>query len=258
MDVTEHAPGNFCWVELTTADAAGAMNLYNKLFGWDYVDNPMGPGMVYTMCQLGGKSAGALYESHDSNNPPHWGLYIRVENANDSAARAKDLGGNVLMEPFDVMEHGRMAVIADPTGAIFCIWEPKQHIGYEVSGVPGTHCWSELLVPDTAKAKAFYTALFGWTADESMGWYTMFKPAGADRAICGMMQMTPEMGPMPPNWTPYFFVENADSTAEIATANGARVLHGPQDVPGMVRFATVMDPSGAVFGVFHPLGNPQG
>jgi predicted enzyme related to lactoylglutathione lyase len=258
MEVTEHAPGTFCWVELTTSDAAGAKSLYNKLFGWDYVDNPMGPDMVYTMCQLGGKSAGALYEAHDPNNPPHWGLYIRVESANAAAAKAKELGGNVLMEPFDVMEHGRMAAIADPTGAIFCVWEPKQHIGYEAVGVPGTHCWSELLVPDTAKAKAFYSGLFGWTVDESMGYYTMFKPRDGGMAIAGMMQLTPEMGPMPPNWTPYFVVENADATVETATANGARVLHGPEDVPGMVRFATVMDAAGAVFGVFHPLGNPEG
>jgi predicted enzyme related to lactoylglutathione lyase len=228
------------------------------LFGWEYVDNPMGPDMVYTMCQLGGKNAAALYEGHDPNNPPHWGLYIRVANASDTAAKAKELGGNVIIEPFDVMEHGRMADIADPTGATFNIWEPKQHIGYEAVGVPGTHCWSELLVPDTAKAKDFYAALFGWVVDESMGSYTMFKPSGGEMALAGMMQLTPEMGPMPPSWTPYFFVENTDATVEIATANGARVLVGPQDVPGMVRFATIMDAAGAVFGVFHPLGNPQG
>jgi predicted enzyme related to lactoylglutathione lyase len=256
MAVTEHAPGTFCWVELTTSDAAGAKNLYKQLFGWDYVDNPMGPDMVYTMCQLDGKSAAALYEAHDPNNPPHWGLYIRVEDANASAAKAKDLGGNVLMEPFDVMEHGRMAVLSDPTGAIFCIWQPNQHIGYEAVGGPGTHCWSELLTPDTAKAKEFYSGLFGWTADESMGYYTMFTAPGAEMALAGMMQLSPEMGPIPPNWTPYFFVGNADATAETAKANGAQVLHGPQDVPGMVRFATIMDPSGAVFGIFHPLGSP--
>jgi len=258
MEVTQHAPGTFCWVELTSTDAGAAKSLYKKLFGWDYVDNPMGPDMVYTMCQLGGKSAGALYEAHDPNNPPHWSLYIRVESANAAAAKAKDLGGNVLMEPFDVAEHGRMAILADPTGAHFHVWEPKQHPGYEAVGVPGTHCWSELLTPDTAKAKAFYTGLFGWTVDESMGYYTMFKPSDGGMALAGMMGMTPEMGPMPPSWTPYFFVENADATAETAKANGARVLHGPEDVPGMVRFATIMDASGAVFGVFHPLGNPGG
>jgi uncharacterized protein len=164
----------------------------------------------------------------------------------------------VLMEPFDVMEHGRMAVIADPTGAIFSVWEPKQHMGYEAVGGPGTHCWSELLVPDAAKAKAFYTALFGWTVDESMGSYTMFKPSDGEMALAGMMEMTPDMPPMPPHWTPYFFVTDADTAAQTATTNGARVLHGPADVPGMVRFATIMDASGAVFGIFHPLGNPAG
>lgn len=256
MAATEHAPGTFCWVELTTTDAAGAKSLYHKLFGWEYVDNPMGPDMVYTTCQIEGKRAAALYEAHEQCNPPHWGLYVCVVSADDTTAKAKELGGNVAMEPSDVMDYGRMAAIADPTGAIFCIWEPKQRIGYEAEGVPGTHCWSELLVPDTEKAKAFYTGLFGWSVDESMGAYTMFKPNGSDMAIAGMMGMTPEMGPMPPNWSPYFYVENADATAEIATAYGARVLHGPVDVPGVVRFATMMDPAGAVFSVFHSLGRP--
>ena len=114
------------------------------------------------------------------------------------------------------------------------------------------------MTSDTAKAKAFYSELFGCTADESMGDYTMFKAGGGGMAVAGMMGMTPEMGPMPSMWTPYFVVENADVTAETAKANGARVLHGPTDVPGMVRFATIMDSAGAVFGVFHPLGNPQG
>jgi uncharacterized protein len=256
MEVNRHAPGTFCWVELTTTDAAGAKSLYNKLFGWDFVDNQVGPDMVYTMCQLNGKNAAALYEGHDANNPPHWGLYICVESADATTAKAKELGANVIFEPFDVMEHGRMADIADPAGATVNLWEPKQHIGYEVVGEPGTHCWSELLVPDTAKAKAFYTGLFGWTVNETMGDYTMFVPSGGDMAIAGMMKLTPEMGPIPPNWTPYFFVENTDATAETAKANGARVLHGPEDVPGMVRFATIMDPAGAVFGIFHPLDKP--
>lgn len=256
MQVTEHAPGTFCWVELTTLNAAEAKSLYNKLFGWDYVDNPMGPDMVYTMCNLGGKPAAALYEAHDPNNPPHWSLYVRVANVTESAAKAKDLGATIVVEPFDVAEHGRMAILIDPTGASIHLWEPKAHIGYVVTGVPGTHCWSELLTSDTAKAKAFYTELFGWEADESMGWYTMFKPAGAQMAIAGMMQITPEMGPMPPSWTPYFYVENADATADTAKADGARILHGPTDVPGMVRFASIMDPSGAHFGIFHSLGSP--
>jgi hypothetical protein len=244
-------------VELNTTEAAAdAKNLYTKLFGWDYLDNPMGPDMVYSMCQINGKNAGALYETHDPNNPPYWDLYISVESAEATAAKAKDLGANVLMGPVDVMEHGSMAVLADPMGAKICLWEPKQHVGYEAEGGPGTHCWSELLVNDTAKAKAFYGELFGWVADESMGDYTMFKPGNDAMAIAGLMGMTPEMGPMPPIWTPYFYVDNADATVEIAKANGCRLLHGPADVPGMVRFANIMDPAGAMFGVFHPLAKP--
>ena len=92
MEATEHAPGTFCWVELTTTDAARAKSLYSKLFGWEFVDNPMGPDMVYTVCQLNGKTAAALYEAHDANNPPHWELSVCVGSANDTAARRSRLG----------------------------------------------------------------------------------------------------------------------------------------------------------------------
>src|SRR5580658_7457310 len=100
MELSQHAPGTFCWVELNTTDAAAdAKSLYTKLFGWDYLDNPMGPDMIYSTCQINGKSAGALYETHDPNNPPYWDLYICVESAEESAAKAKDLGANILMGP---------------------------------------------------------------------------------------------------------------------------------------------------------------
>ncbi len=257
METTSHAPGTFCWVDLSTTDAPAAKTLYNKLFGWDYVDNPMGEGMVYTMCQIGGKNVGALYSTNDPKNPPHWELYVSVLHVDEYVEKAKSLGGSVIMGPYDVADHGRMALLADPSGAMFSVWQAKTHIGYEESGVPGTQCWAELLTNDTAACKAFYGGLFGWEADESMGYYTMFKSPGAPMGVGGMMGMTPEMAPMPPNWTPYFFVNNADEAVEIAKVNGAKLLHGPEDVPGMVRYAIIMDGAGGVFGVFHPLGQPE-
>src|ERR1041385_3899199 len=92
QETPAYKPGTFCWIELATTDNEAAKKFYNKLFGWDYVDNPMGPDMVYTMCTLNGKSAAALYEAHDPNNPPHWGLYICVESANDTAADVEGVG----------------------------------------------------------------------------------------------------------------------------------------------------------------------
>src|SRR3954467_6339632 len=167
----KNAPGSFCWIELATTDGPGAKKFYSELFGWEGQDNPIGPGMVYTMLKLNGKDVGALYQKGEEMKqvPTVWASYLAVANADESAAQAKALGGTVMQEPFDVMEHGRMAVITDPTGATFCIWQAKSHKGVGVKGETGSLCWSELLTNDTEKAKDFYTKLFGWNSKTDAG-----------------------------------------------------------------------------------------
>src|SRR5262245_63497960 len=114
----EHAPGSFCWIELATTHGEAAKKFYGELFGWTSEDSPVGPDMVYTMLSLNGKHVGALYQKGEQmkNVPTHWASYISVTNADESAAKAKALDGTVVQEPFDVMDIGRMAIIADPTG----------------------------------------------------------------------------------------------------------------------------------------------
>lgn len=253
MEVTQHAPGTICWAELTTSSAAAAKAFYEPIFGWESQDNPMGPDMVYTMWNRNGKTACAMFQGDDPNVPPHWTLYISVADADATVAKVEGLGGTIIAPPFDVMEHGRMAVISDPTGAVICLWQPKSHIGSELINETGTHSWNELMTTDTAAARDFYVGLLGWEPDTSMGDYTMFK--AGETYIGGMMGITPEMGPMPSNWLPYFQVDSADKAAEQAAANGGAVCHAPQDVPGMVRFAILQDSCHAVFAVFNPL-NP--
>ena len=167
MEVTKHDPGRFCWVELSTSDGPAAKKFYTTLFGWSFVDNPMGDAGVYTMLQKNGKDVGALYQMGPEQKgiPPNWGSYVAVENANDAAAHAKELGATVMLEPFDVMEHGRMAVLQDPAGAVFSLWEPKSHIGARVVNEPGSFCWNELYTTDPSRAAEFYMGLFGWTKD---------------------------------------------------------------------------------------------
>ena len=167
----EHAPGSFCWIELATTDGPGAKQFYTELFGWKAQDNPIGPDMVYTMLKLNGKDVGALYQKGEQMKqvPTHWASYICVTSTDETAAKAKALGGTVVQEPFDVMEHGRMAVIADPTGAHFCLWQPKQHKCVGVKGETNSLCWNELLTYDTEKAKDFYTKLFGWKSKTDTG-----------------------------------------------------------------------------------------
>jgi hypothetical protein len=137
VEKSKHDPGTFCWVELATSDGAAAKKFYTSLFGWT-VDDVPGGGGIYTMLQKNGKDAGALYQlgPEQQGVPPHWNSYVCVQSADGTAAVAKKLGGNIIMEPFDIMEHGRMAVVQDPTGAVFSLWQPKGHIGAQVVNEP--------------------------------------------------------------------------------------------------------------------------
>ena len=226
----EFAPGSFCWAELATTDGPGAKKFYCELFGWEGFDMPIGPDMVYTMLKLEGKDTGALYQKGEmmKDVPTHWASYISVANADEIAAKAKSLGGTVMKEPFDVMDVGRMAVIIDPTGAAFCIWQPGKHTGFGVKGQPNSVSWNELLTTDTARAIDFYTKLFGWVADthgapmEYTEWMNGNEHAG------GMMQIGPHMGPVPPHWGIYFAVDDCDATFQKATSLGAQPVAAPR------------------------------
>src|ERR1700679_515233 len=129
--VDKHKPGSFSWIELATTDQDAAKAFYTTLFDWTLIDTPMGPGDFYTMFSLNGRTAAAGYTIRQDELamgiPPHWNLYISVENADDSAKRAAELGGKVLAPPFDVNTYGRMDVIQDPQGAVFSIWQNKEH-----------------------------------------------------------------------------------------------------------------------------------
>ena len=261
QETPEYKPGTFCWVELATSDNEAAKKFYTQLFGWTYNDHPMGPDMVYTMLQLNGKDVGALYklmpEQVSQGVPPNWLSYISVTSADESTEKAKAAGATVLKEPFDVMTVGRMSVIQDPTGAVFALWQAGEHQGSAIYNVPSSLCWNELMTTDTAKDKEFYTKVFGWGADtQNFGdfEYTMFK--NGERGAGGMLQITPEMGPIPSNWLVYFAVDDCDAKVRKAAELGATVMKPADDIPGIGRFAILIDPQGAAFAIIK-LDNPE-
>ena len=258
-EFSSHAPGTFSWTELSTSDRKAGVAFYGALFGWESNDLPTGPRPddVYTMLLLRGKEVGAAAgqrpDERQMGIPPHWNLYVTVTNADDTAKRATDLGGKLLAPPFDVMDAGRMAVIQDPTGAVFQIWQPAQHIGAKTMFEPGALCWSELTTRDTKKAEAFYTALFGWVAKHSAPGapmdYTEFSIGG--QPSIGMMATPPGVPPeVPSYWMPYFQVTDCDGSAAKAKELGASVMVGPHDIPSTGRFAILQDPQSAMFAVF--------
>jgi len=255
-EFSSHAPGTFSWVELSTTDQKGGVSFYRGLFGWEVNEQPMGPGETYSMFQMRGREVGAAYnmppEERQHGVPPHWNSYVSVASADDAVKKAQELGATVLAPPFDVMEHGRMAVLRDPTGAVFQVWQPNKHIGTRIQGEPGALTWTELATNDTRKAEQFYTQLFGWKAkvgnDAGME-YTEFSVSGAPGA--GMLD-TKTFGPnanVPPNWMPYFQVADVDATANTAKELGGGLNVPPTDIPNVGRFSVVKDPQGAVFAI---------
>jgi predicted enzyme related to lactoylglutathione lyase len=178
---------------------------------------------------------------------------VLVSDADAVAAKAKAAGGNVIAEPFDVLNAGRMAILADPSGAVFGLWQPKEHTGWEVNGVPGSVCWVELDSRNIDAARRFYTDVFGWTAKDSPGpiAYTEFQLDGP--SFAGGMAM-PEMVPtdLPSFWQTYFAVTDADGVAARAKELGGSVVMEPQDIPDIGRYAILHDPQGAFFGILQP------
>jgi predicted enzyme related to lactoylglutathione lyase len=240
---TSYAPGTFSWAELVTSDADAAKAFYTEVFGWDYHDNPMGDGMVYSTALVDGKAAGALFASADQ--PPHWNCYVTVASADESTRKAGELGATVMAEPFDVMEVGRMSVIVDPTGAALCLWEPRQHIGAAVVNQPGALTWNDLVSPDPDAAARFYGELFGWTYMDipDSGGYRVIR--NGERSNGGMSRHEDA----PAAWLPYFGHEDADAVHGRIAELGGRALTEPMSI-GAGRIAVLADPQGAVFAVW--------
>ena len=259
-DPSAHPHGTFCWPELATTNQPAAVEFYRALFGWEAEEQPLKPGETYSMFRLRGRDVGAAYTmgpaERQGGAPPHWNSYVSVDGADEIARRAQELGGQVLVAPFDVMSHGRMAVLQDPTGAVFEIWQPNGHAGVGVLNEAGALCWTELTTSDMNAAEGFYTELFGWTPKHSAPGspmpYTEFSAAGGPSSI-GMMGKPPGMPPYVPSfWMPYFQVASADDAAARATSLGAQVIVEPRDIPDAGRFAVICDPQGATFAVFAP------
>ena len=248
-------PGSFCWMELGTTDQKAAKKFYMDLFGWTVDDAPMGPDEFYSMFKLDGQDAAAAYtlrkDQKEHGVPPHWMIYIAAENVDESARRAGELGGKVIAPPFDVMDVGRMAVVQDPTGATFCIWQAKKQSGVGAKNTDGAFCWADLNTPDVARAGEFYTKLFGWKLEKGEN-----DPSGylhiknGDEYIGGVPPAEHSNPNVPPHWLLYFETSNCDASVEKARQNGAKVLYGPVSMENVGRFAVLTDPQGAAFSVF--------
>lgn len=250
-----YEPGTFCWVDLQTTDPEAAKAFYGELFGWEAEDTPAGETATYTMLRHEGDDVGGLYgmdpEQREQGATPCWLSYVSVESADAAAARAGELGGTAHGGAFDVMEAGRMALIADPEGAVLAVWEPREHAGAARVNDVGCMAWNELQTRDLGAAGAFYGGLFGWEPepikDDGEVVYTTIKNKGSQNG--GFMPMTGQPEGVPPHWLPYFTVPSRDGAVEKARELGGTLLTGTMDLPAG-KIAVLADPQGAAFAVF--------
>lgn len=244
--------GRFVWFEYVSQDARKAQGFFGELFGWSTKNVPMPDGDYTMIAAPDGKTIGGYFAAPDPKAAKaSWLPYLQVQSAKDSAAQVKKLGGSIMKEPFKVGDFATMAVVADPLGAGFALWQPAK---VEDPGKPGVghFVWNELPSKDPAASVAFYSKIGGFTVNKmempGMGTYNVLEADGQGRA--GIM---PQPMPEAPHlWLPYVQVASADQTAEKAKRLGANVVVPPTQIPNVGRFAIFVDAQGAGTGILQP------
>jgi predicted enzyme related to lactoylglutathione lyase len=250
---TSYQEGVPSWVDLMTSDPEGARAFYGGLFGWEFdISSDENTGN-YAMAQVRGKRvAGMSGESTPAGTPTVWTTYFATDDVDKAVARIREHGGTVMMEPMSVLDSGRLAIAADPAGAVFGLWQAGTHSGAELVNEPGAVIWNELATRDLATAADFYAGVLGLTwesADTGAGGpaYRTMHVGGAMAG--GALQMDDSWGPeLPAHWTVYFGVQDTDAAVARVSELGGTVQVPPTDSPHG-RFAVVSDPHGGVFTV---------
>ena len=247
--------GTPCWVDLGVNDIARASAFYAGLFGWDIQPGRAEAG-GYTMCWLNGRPVAGIGPERDRRAHRRCGpRYLAADNADETAAKTTKAGGQLFMDPFNVMDVGRMVVAADPGGAVFGIWQARAHTGVGLANEPGTLCWNENHTRDFDRNKAFYQAVFGYELGDIGGAdirYATLKLGG--REVGGIMELDAS-GPtgVPAHWETYFAVSGTDAAVAAVAGSGGSVIRPPWDTP-YGRMAIVTDDQGAEFSVITPAG----
>lgn len=251
-----YAPGTPCWVDLMVPDQQAALDFYRDVFGWQGEPGPAETG-GYAVCTSQGLPVAGIGPTMDETTPTVWTTYLSSDDADATVAAIAKAGGQTMMPPMDVMTLGRMVVAADPTGAVFGIWEHKDFIGAQLVNEAGSLAWNECNTRDSAAAAAFYSAAFGISVDDMPGG-TGYKTLMVEgRPVGGINTMTdpPFTAEVPAHWLTYFCVDVTDSTVDAAVKRGATLAVPPQDTP-FGRMAVLVDPWGATFAVIEATDAP--
>jgi predicted enzyme related to lactoylglutathione lyase len=267
-----YVPGVPCWIDTSQPDPEAAVAFYGDLFGWDFQDAmpPDSPGK-YFIARLRGGDVAAVGSQPEGGAPiAVWNTYVWVESADQAASMVQDAGGRVAMDPFDVMDAGRMAVFTDPEGAAFCVWQAKAHKGAQIVNEPGSLNFNGLNTRNVERARLFYGSVFGWETlglgDGADAWrlpgYGDFleqsdpglrkrmaesgAPEGFEDVVATLNPIADDQPDVPAHWSVIFAVDDADATAEKAAELGGQLVVPPLDAP-WVRMTVITDPQGATF-----------
>jgi uncharacterized protein len=236
--------GTPCWIDLGVTDIPKALDFYRALFGWDIQETPPEAG-GYSMCLIGGKPVAGIGQSQ-GDMPIFWTTYLATENADETATKIKAAGGQVMMDPFDVMDVGRMFIAVDPGGAFFGVWQAKAHSGVQRANEPGTLIWSENLSSAYEANKAFYGSVFGYHFGDIGGAGVNYSTLDIDGRPVGGIGEAASGQQAPASWSTYFAVADTDAAATKVTELGGSLIAPPRDSP-YGRMAVVADNQGAVF-----------
>lgn len=267
-----YIPGVPCWVDTSQPDPEAAVSFYGDLFGWEFEDvMPPGSDGKYFIARIRGGNVAAVGSIPEQAPPTAmWNTYVWVESADETALKVSDAGGNVVMEPFDVMDAGRMAVFTDPEGALFCVWQANQNKGAQIVNEHGSVNFNDLNTRDPEGAKSFYGSVFGWQTLQLPGGFEMWTlpgygdylerdnpelrenmaemdaPEGFEDVVASLVPIGDDQPDVPPHWNVTFAVDDADAIAAQTTELGGKVLMPPFDAP-WVRMTIIADPQGATF-----------
>jgi uncharacterized protein len=255
-EISEFQPGLPSWADLSTPDADESASFYGELFAWEAKEagDPEETG-GYRIFVKEDKQVAGLMPIQQEDQPPSWNTYISVSDADEIADKVKEADGEVMVEPMDVMDLGRMAFFVDPTGAAFGVWQAKEHKGADVVSEPGATAWHQVNTRDPEKATEFYKAVFGWECERlDTGGADYWEWQLEDKSVGGMFRMGDDFPEdVPAHWIVYVAVEDADAATEKAKEGGAQVRAEPIDTEAG-RFAVLTDPHGAAFAVINQGG----
>lgn len=247
-EVTKYPHGTFCWADCVSTDSDRAKQFYIDLMGWNHAEIQITDGTVYTVFKVGDKHVTALSQMMPDMQakgiPSHWHNYIAVDDVDALAGKVTELGGTVVMPPFDVMDSGRQMVIQDPTGAIVSLWQAKNLIGAQLVNTTGAMGWNELSTRDPQAATDFFSKLLGWTFQKQPDadyWAIL----NNGRMNGGIIKMTDAWGDAPPSWTVYFSVADINAAAARVTELGGTIHIPPTEIP-QGHFLVMGEPTGAI------------